>query len=348
VDGCHCLGENATLKQILQNGSDAALRRHRFVPAQRAGATNKMSILRLSILPRRRGAALMLALWALFLLSAMIISWALDINSRLTISGAANRALDAEAMACSGSEVALVPTIKPDSINLVREFEGQRRYEARITGEGGRLNLNWLLAGEDPARMEMLRKYLEIKGIELNERDRMIDCLLDWVDADNLVRLNGAEDGEDYHPANTLLTRIDQLKKVKGWERFTAQPGWDDDFTLNSNGPVDLIWASRDVLLALPGLTEPMVDAFLQLRRGPDGIDGTADDQKFRNIAEVRNALNFTPQQFQALTPLVSIKDPVYRITSVGKSGQATRTVQMVVRKVGSAGQPQVITWKEF
>ena len=43
-------------------------------------------------------------------------------------------------------------------------------------------------------RIELLRKYLEIKGIDLNERDQMIDTLLDWVDADNLVRLNGAED----------------------------------------------------------------------------------------------------------------------------------------------------------
>ena len=76
----------------------------------------------------------------------------------------------------------------------------------------------------------------------------MIDCLLDWVDPDNLVRLNGAEESEDYHPANTLLTRIDQLKKVKGWSQFTSAPGWDDDVTLNSNGPVDLAWASRDVL----------------------------------------------------------------------------------------------------
>src|SRR4030081_1365544 len=62
----------------------------------------KMSILH----SKTRAAAIMLALWALFLLSAMIISWALDIDSRLTISGSANRLLEAEAMACPGVEVA--------------------------------------------------------------------------------------------------------------------------------------------------------------------------------------------------------------------------------------------------
>ncbi|HEY4284953.1 MAG TPA: hypothetical protein VGM62_17960 [Chthoniobacterales bacterium] len=294
----------------------------------------------------RRGAALMLALWALFLLSAMVISWGLDINTRLTMAGKSNRIMEAEAMACSGAEIALHPNIKPDSANLVGEIGDRGSYETHITGEGGRLNLNWLLAGEDPGRLEILRKYLENKGVDLNERDRMIDCLLDWVDPDNLVRLNGAEDGPDYHPANTLLTRIDQLKKVKGWEQFTAEEDWDEELTLNSAGPIDLMWASRDVLLSLPGMTEPIVDAFLQIRRGPDGVDGTPDDAQFKSLEEVRSALGLTQEQFKQIATLVGFKDQVFRIVSIGKSGDAERTVQMVVRKVGS--RPQLITWREL
>jgi len=301
---------------------------------------------KLAISRRALGAALLLSLWALFLLSVMIISWALQIDSRLKISGSASRILEAEAMACSGAEVALHPSVKPGSPNLTRRVNARESYEAHITGEGGRLNLNWVVAGEDPARLELLRKYLENKGIDLNERDHMIDCLLDWVDPDNLVRLNGAEDSEDYHPANTLLTRIDQLKKVKGWTEFTSVPAWDNDFTLNSNGPIDLTWASRDLLLVLPGMTEPLVDAFLQYRRGPDGIDGTEDDTAFKSVEEVRTALGFSPEQFKALGRLVGFRDPVFRIVSIGKSGETTRVVQMVVRKVGAA--PQMITWKEL
>src|SRR5947209_397421 len=164
-----------------------------------------------------RGAALMLALWALFLLSAMLISWTLDIDTRMTLSGNANRVLEAEAMACSGAEIALHPAVKPGSRVLFQRKSRTQSFETRITGEGGRLNLNWIVAGENPQRLEVLRKYLEIRGIELNDRDRMIDTLLDWVDPDNLVRLNGAEDEGDYHPANALLTRIEDLKRVKGW-----------------------------------------------------------------------------------------------------------------------------------
>ena len=106
------------------------------------------------------------------------------------------------------------------------------------------------------------------------------------------------------------------------------------------------MWASRDVLMSLPGLTEPMVDAFLQIRRGPDGIDGTADDAQFKSLEEVRSALGFTQEQFQQLASFVGFKDQVYRIVSVGKSGDVERTVQMVVRKVGN--RPQLITWREL
>src|SRR5437764_1400773 len=233
---------------------------------------------------KSRGAALLLSLWALFLLGALVMSWALDINSRLTVSGTENRIVEAEAMAASGAEIAMHPAIRPGSQNLQGKFGHGQTYSAHLSGEGGRLNINWLVAGENPLRIEMLRRYLEIKGIELNERDHMIDCLLDWVDADNLVRLNGAEETDDYHPANTLLTRIDDLKKVKGWEAFTATPGWDDELTVNSTGPVDVAWASRDVLRALPGMNDEMVDRFLQLRRGADGSDGTMDDATFKSL----------------------------------------------------------------
>ena len=292
------------------------------------------------------GAALMLSLWALFLLSAVVISWALDIDTRISLSGDANRALEAEAMACSGAEVALHPAVKADSSVLKGSFGKNQSYEVKITGEGGRLNLNWLVAGENPARLELLRKYLELKGVDLNERDHMIDCLLDWVDPDNLVRLNGAETDGDYQPANELFTRLEDLKKVKGWTDLTASADWQDDFTLNSTGPIDIVWASRTVLLALPGMTDQLVDRFLEMRRGPDKIDGTEDDLKLQSPEQVRIAFGLSAEQFGEMANLIGFRDPVLRITSTGKSAKVTRVVQMVVRKTGDVAQ--LITWKEI
>jgi len=295
---------------------------------------------------KRRSAALLLSLWALFLLSAGVISWALDIDSRLTLNGNASRVMEAEAMAASGSEIAMHPAVKSGSQLLRGGVRRAQTFEARITGEGGRLNINWILAGENQQRLELLRKYLEVKGIELNDRDHMIDCLLDWVDPDNLVRLNGAEADGGYQPTNTLLTRIDDLKRIKGWHDFTSQPDWDAGLTLNSTGPIDLAWAPRDLLLTLPGLTEQMVEAFLASRRGPDGEDGTEDDLEFKTLEDVRVALGFTAEQFNQLAALVGFKDQVVRVVSVGRSSDVTRVVQMVIRKTGNT--PQLITWKEL
>lgn len=293
-----------------------------------------------------RGAAIMLSLWALFLLSAMVISWALDIDSRLTNSGIANRFLEAEAMACSGVEVALHPTVKPGSPVLKGRFPSNQSFDARITGEGGRLNLNRLAIGENQANLEFLRKYLEIKGVDLNERDRMIDCLCDWIDSDNLIRLNGAEDEPGYKTANAPLKTLEEVKRIRGWEEFTSRPDWDSDFTLNStDSKIDINWASRDVLLALPGMTELLVDRFLQLRRGPDDLEGTEDDVIF-DASTLPVALGMRQDQFAQLANLITFNDSVMRVVSIGKSGSVSRTVQMVVFKNGSA--IRLISWKEL
>jgi hypothetical protein len=323
----------------------------------------------------RSGAALILALWALFLLSAMVISWALDINSRLTVSGNASRVLDAEAMASSGADLALHPLVKPDSANLHRQIGNQEGYDVQIIGECGRLNLNLLAPGgvENTPLKEILRQYLSLKGVELNNADKMVDSLLDWMSPPGLHRLNACPENDDYKPPHAALTSVDDLKKVCGWAEFTSKPGWDEDFTLsNCGGVVDLGWASRELLRALVeslGIGgDDRVDQFLQLRQGPDGIDGTTDDFQFSSIVggatqrgitagslppEVQTALGLNQQQLQQIQSLnvnLGFKNTlVFRVTSVGKSGDVTRTVQMIIAKGGAAGgRPQVMSWKEL
>ena len=89
-----------------------------------------------------------------------------------------------------------------------------------------------------------------------------------------------------------------------------------------------------------------IVDRFLKLRSGEDGIDGTTDDPPFKSLEDVRVALGFSPDQFKALAGLVSFRDPVLRVVSVGKSGDVTRVVQIVFLKTGAV--PQIKTWKEL
>jgi hypothetical protein len=227
--------------------------------------------------------------------------------------------------------------------------------------------LNFLAQGEDPRKLAILRRYLDLKGVELNDQDTMIDSLLDWVSPNQgLHHMNAPEESDDYHPPHAPLNSVDELKKVFGWAEFTSKPNWDQDFTVVGNcGAIDIAWASRDVLRAL-GIGDDFVDRFLQLRQGPDGIDGTEDDFQFNTTGttvppEVQGALGLNQQQFQQIQQFVQFKGPVLRIVSVGKSGDITRSVEMVVLKqqmlpggqaLGAAplaiGRPQVFSWKEL
>jgi Type II secretion system (T2SS), protein K len=313
------------------------------------------------------GAALLLALWALFLLSAMVIAWALNINSRLEVSANANRVLSAEAMASSGAEVALAREITPSSANLHKKIDNGDGYDVQMSGECGRLNLNFLTQGEDPNKVQILRQYLNLKGVDLNDLDVMIDSLLDWVSATKgLQHLNACRESDDYQPPHQPLGSVDELKKVCGWADFTSKPGWDKDFTVaQACGPIDPAYASRDVLRAL-GIPDDFVDRFLQLRQGPDGIDGTADDGVMdQGTAPAMLGLNNAQMQQGGIQSLITQykASNVFRVVSVGKSRDVTRSVQMVVQKpmmvqpVGTSAtaiaplagnRPTIFIWKEL
>ena len=307
------------------------------------------------------GAALLLSLWALFLLAGVVLAWALNINSRLTVSATANRVLSAEAMASSGAEVALNPTIKPASANLHRKM-GNESYDVQMSGECGRFNLNLLAPGgiENPVLMAALRQYLNIKGVDLNDLDAMMDSLLDWITpTKGLRRLNAPEETDDYRPSHAPLTSVDELKKIFGWAQYTSHPGWDEDFTTMVGGcqQIDAAYASRDVLRAF-GIPDAFVDRFLQARRGPDALDGTADDPQMDQqtafsllgLGNVGTGAARTPQA-NGIQNLIVFKspNPVFRIVSIGKSGNVTRSVEMVVLKqAAGVGRPQVFSWKEL
>jgi hypothetical protein len=293
---------------------------------------------------RDSGAALLLALWALFLLAGVVFAWALNINSHMTVSATANRVLEAEAMASSGAEVALNPTITPASANLHKKM-GNESYDVEMSGECGRFNLNFLTLGgaENPVLVAALKKYLNNKGVDLNDLDVMMDSLLDWISpTKGLHRLNAPEETDDYRPPHAPLTSVDELKKIFGWAEYTSHPGWDKDFTTIVVGcqQIDPAYASRDVLRAL-GIQDAFVDRFLQLRQGPDGIDGTADDGVMDpQTASAMLGLNNAQQQqggiqqggIQSLIAQYKSTN-VFRVVSVGKSSGVTRSVQMVMQK---------------
>ena len=220
-------------------------------------------------------------------------------------------------------------------------------YQARITGEGGKLQLNWMLAGEDPVKIDVLKQYLDYKGLKPEECDTFVDCLLDYTQPGNLHHLKGSRTAVDGSPVpGKPFDDLAEVRRVVGNEPLTRQPGWEDGFTLWSQGPIDLKWADETLIGALPGVGVDRARAFVQQRRGPDKLDGTADDYPIDNVLVAGQMLGLSQQTLARVQNLLSVNDSTVRIISVGQALDTSRTIQVVARKQGT--QPQIIQWKEF
>jgi general secretion pathway protein K len=297
-------------------------------------------------LRRQRGAVLMLAMWALFILSAAIMVWIQFVRQTLVVGGEQQLDIEARAMTHSGGALAMHPLVSKETPALMMA-EGQNPgFQVRMISEGGKLNVNTLLLGEDPRKIEIFKRWLEYRGIQFNDRERIVDCMLDYMDADNLKRLNGEEDLQGYHPPNRgQFISVDEVKQVIGLEQLTGTAGWDNDLTIFSGGTIDITAAEAHILRLLPGLNDPGIEQFLQYRRGADQIDGTYDDPVFQKLDQAQPFLGINKAAFNALGGLIGLRDNAWHIHVDGWSGNVHRQLEVVVRKGGA--NPQILDWKE-
>ena len=168
------------------------------------------------------------------------------------MAGRDSRSLEARALAFTGLQIALHPMSSYKTPALRRTVDPTHRYAARILGEGGKLNLNWVLIGEDPRKLEMFKRYLESRGLNFQEREILVDSMLDWIEPGDTHHLNGTKVGLDGLPVpKRPFQDLVEIRRVNGSEPLTRLPNWDKDFTLLSKGAVDLQWAGEDVIAAL-------------------------------------------------------------------------------------------------
>lgn len=82
---------------------------------------------------------------------------------------------------------------KPREAPYTFLFEGEE-CEVKIRDEGSKINLNWI-ASEAKKNRKRLTDILEKScGLEGDERDVVVDSIIDWVDKNHNHLLNGAED----------------------------------------------------------------------------------------------------------------------------------------------------------
>jgi len=281
------------------------------------------------------------------LISAVVFAWVKVIDRGIDTVNRANRGLEAHALAHSGLAVALHPGVTRKSPHLNATFERDRAYRVTIESEGARVNLNYFLAGNDLAKLQFLKQYLTLRGLTFQEREVFMDCLQDWVGPNGGVRrLNGAQEGPDYHPPHRPLQSLDEIPLIMGSAPLVSKPDWKDDLTIYSSGPFDLESVPADLLALVPGISEQQARQFVKTRQERMLKNDNKDGHPFKNIAEALSFLGLSQQQYSQLSVFLGFRDPILRIQSEGESGKVIRQVDAIVRKVEGENS-QILLWTE-
>jgi len=174
----------------------------------------------------------------------------------------------------------------PDGRPYELQYE-DATIEVKVTDERGKVNIN-------SADEVTLARLFIANAVEEDVANALAAAVLDWTDADELVRPNGAEEGEytsagyQVGPANREFIMVEELLQVIGlpWDLFRKmEPGltvWSED-TLP-----DPAFAPVESLLALPDMTQEDAMTFVEERHGQEANAGLSLSLPNGQVAMVR------------------------------------------------------------
>ncbi|MBI4024402.1 MAG: general secretion pathway protein GspK [Verrucomicrobia bacterium] len=296
-----------------------------------------------------RGSALLMVLWAMILMSVVVLGLVELVTLNQDEFVARARDFRALQLAECGLAVGLHPNVEDGDEVLKQPVAPGEKFEVRLTSEGARLQINHLLATNQRA---ILIALFEKWGVPSADAGAAVDCLSDWVDADDLEHLNGAE-RDDYtavgrpgYPPNRPFRSVEEMALVRGMDIVAAKkPDWDTCFTIWSDGKLDVNEASAELIEVVCGVTPQQAEALVSRRWGSDGKPGTDDDFRYKDLNQVRLVLGMADPDFQLVAGRLTLQDPTRRIESTGIVGEYRKTLMVVVRR--NVNPPQYLAWLE-
>lgn len=219
----------------------------------------------------------------------------------------------------------------PLSYSLIQPREGLK-VTYTFADESGKMNINSL--SED----SLILLFDEL-GFDLDVSLRLSDVLLDWIDADDNVRPQGAESREystlelEVHPANRPLKSLDELRYLFAFkdlffdEKGLPLPVFDQlaqAVTTLDVGTLNVNAASPLALRAMADMDDIDVQLIQDYLEGLDGQIGTADDNFFSSREDLAAVLGDVPtgaavgNQISVLTVRVTVEESGYSYTLVG------------------------------
>ena len=180
---------------------------------------------------RARGAALLLVLWLIALLTALIGAFALIARIESLQGKVLSGGVETQELARAGIEYALVRVADPEP--ATRWLPDGRPYrwnfagaelDIRIVDESGKVELN-------QADAVLLAALMQVVGTERAKAEQVAAAIIDWRDSDPLTQVNGGAEDPDYASAglpygakDALFESVAEVQQVLGMtpELFAA------------------------------------------------------------------------------------------------------------------------------
>jgi general secretion pathway protein K len=236
---------------------------------------------------RRRGFALMAALWLVVLVG--VTGYELSVRSRARRLAVANSLEMVQASAAAEAGLETVRAALEQRLAHPLANRTQRMADATVDpwGDLSFIRLDTVQLGDERAVARMydvdsrlqinraseadVRRLLAALPLDASVADRLAQRILDWRDPDDLRRARGAE-REDYLragaqllPSNADYDRIEELRNVEGMtpELFARVTPY---LSIRGSGQINVNTASPVVLHSLPGLTDEAIGALIRAR----------------------------------------------------------------------------------
>jgi len=224
---------------------------------------------------RQQGAALMLVVWLLVLLTALVGSFALSARVEVLLGrGLARRVVALEA-ARAGVEMAVLRLHHPDPAQRWRADGrtyawtfGEAEISIQMVDEAGKVDLNTA----DAALLALLMRELRVPAARAQA---LAAAIVDWRDEDDLITPEGAERaqylaaGLAYGPRNAEFETLAELQLVLGMDD-AVYARLRPHLTLDSDRPLPDPHLAQPAVLAALGVD---VRAALSLRERPLRLD---------------------------------------------------------------------------
>ncbi len=329
---------------------------------------------------RENGIALFMVLWVLILLSAIATEFCFAMRTEVNMVRNFKEQTTAYYIAVAGLNRAIKELVRneasPEKKKLLPDGEeetgdtkerwrmntdippvsfGDGAFKVHIGNEAGKINLN-------TASQSLLKMMLNGFDLDEQEKNVIVDSIMDWRDENDLHRMNGAENDyyqslkEPYECKNGDFDTVEELMLVRGVTPEIFYGGlksmasvFQDSGSRSKKSrrlsrkaagtKICINAATASMLRSLPKMTEESVRLITDFRKEAD----------FKSLGEVSTLLG--ADIYAAISPHITL-DPssYYEISSVGAvEGSPTRQAISMIVEINPASKTRfrIAQWND-